>query len=336
MKNAIAVSVIVPTYNAERYIQRALDSLASQSLENIEIIVVDDASTDKSSQIINLKEKSLNLIYLRQPVNQGTHNARLLGLQHASGAWIGFLDSDDTVHPDMFGSMHEVANKHQADIVICGSYRVAESGERLGTKISFPENTEINADVFRKFCRFEFGTGMLCNKLYRKEIILPLKKMYFPWRQNLNEDLLLNIGCFSKASTVYLMKDILYDYTHNQASTTSILSRPKAYVETYRAYAIAASKYSELGASALENITEMYRTQLRWGNYNIDNLEDLSEYREELQQATNMLYQHYPHGLALLAARPERKPPVEQPIMKQITRKLVKTLQSMELLRAPR
>ncbi|MFB8828516.1 glycosyltransferase family 2 protein [Azotobacter sp. CWF10] len=151
MKNAIAVSVIVPAYNAERYIQRALDSLASQSLENIEIIVVDDASTDKSSQIINLKEKSLNLIHLRQPVNQGTHNARLLGLQHASGAWIGFLDSDDTVHPDMFGSMHEVANKHQADIVICGSYRVAESGERLGTKISFlktPKSTQMYSVSF--------------------------------------------------------------------------------------------------------------------------------------------------------------------------------------------
>lgn len=234
----------------------------------------------------------------------------------------------------MFNSMYSAANKHQADIIICGSYRVAESGERLGTKISFPQNTKISTEVFRKFCRFEFGTGMLWNKLYRREIILPLKEMDFPWRQTLNEDLLLNIGCFSRASTVYLMKDILHNYTHNQSSATSITGRPKAYVETYRAYAVAVSKFAELGAGALENITEMYRTQLRWGNYNINNLEDLSEYREELQQATNMLYQHYPHGLALLAARPERKPPVEQPIMKQITKKLVRTLQSMELLRA--
>lgn len=325
----------MPVYNAERHIQRTLDSLASQSLENIEIIIVDDASTDKSPQIINSKEKNLNLIYLRQSINQGAHNARLLGLQHASGAWIGFLDADDIAHPDMFNSMHSVANKHQPDIIICGSYRVAESGKRLGTKISFPQNTKISTDVFCKFCRFEFGTGMLWNKLYRREIILPLKKMYFPWRQSLNEDLLLNIGCFSKAATVYLMKDILHDYTHNQTSTTSIISRPKAYVETYRAYAIAVSKFSELGASALGNITDMYRTQLRWGDYTINNLEDLSEYIEDLQQATNMVYQHYPHGLALLASRtsyPERNPSVEQPI-KQITRKLIKTLQFTEILR---
>ncbi len=86
MKNAIAVSVIVPVYNAERHIERTLDSLASQSLENIEVIVVDDASTDKSSQIIRSKEKSLNLVYFRQTVNQGAHNARLQGLQHARGA----------------------------------------------------------------------------------------------------------------------------------------------------------------------------------------------------------------------------------------------------------
>lgn len=336
MKNAIAVSVIVPVYNAERHIERTLDSLASQSLENIEVIVVDDASTDKSSQIIRSKEKSLNLVYFRQTVNQGAHNARLQGLQHARGAWIGFLDADDVAHPDMFGSMHEVASEHLSDIVVCGSYRVAESGERLGTKISFVENTEISTDVFGRFCRFEFGTGMLWNKLYRREIILPFKEMDFPWRQNLNEDLLLNIGCFSRASTIYLMKDILHDYTHNRTSATSITGRPKAYVETYRAYAVAVSRFSELGAGALENITEMYRTQLRWGNYNINNLEDLSEYREELQQATNMLYRHYPHGLALLAARPERKPPVEQPIMKKITRKLIRTLQSMEILKTPR
>ncbi|MFD2837441.1 glycosyltransferase [Azotobacter vinelandii] len=117
-------------------------------------------------------------------------------MQHARGAWIGFLDADDVAHPDMFGSMHEVASEHLSDIVVCGSYRVAESGERLGTKISFVENTEISTDVFGRFCRFEFGTGMLWNKLYRREIILPFKEMDFPWRQNLNEDLLLNIGCF--------------------------------------------------------------------------------------------------------------------------------------------
>ncbi|MFD2837442.1 hypothetical protein ACFS3C_15410 [Azotobacter vinelandii] len=133
------------------------------------------------------------------------------------------------------------------------------------------------------------------------------------------------------------MKDILHDYTHNRTSATSITGRPKAYVETYRAYAVAVSRFFRAGRRCagkyyrnVQNPTEM------GGNYNINNLEELSEYREELQQATNMLYRHYPHGLALLAARPERKPPVEQPIMKKITRKLIRTLQSMEILKTPR
>ena len=114
------VSVIVPVYNVEKYLERCIKSLVNQTLQDIEIILVDDGSTDSSKIII---EKYLNLhkekIKYHYKKNGGLSSARNYGIPHAKGEYIAFLDSDDYIEPTMYEEMYNVAKKENSDMVEC-------------------------------------------------------------------------------------------------------------------------------------------------------------------------------------------------------------------------
>lgn len=114
------VSVIIPVYNVEKYISRCLESLANQTLKDIEIIIVNDGSTDNSRSIIEkyLKKHSLRIKYFEKQ-NGGLSSARNYGLKYATGEYIAFLDSDDYVEKDMYEDMYKIAKKDDADMVEC-------------------------------------------------------------------------------------------------------------------------------------------------------------------------------------------------------------------------
>ncbi|MDF3265839.1 glycosyltransferase [Lactiplantibacillus plantarum] len=115
----IKVCVIVPIYNVEKYIERCLMSLANQTLKNIKIILVDDGSTDSSGRIAEkYADKYNNMIYLNKK-NGGLSDARNFGLRHAEGEYIGFVDSDDYVEPDMFEKMYDLSNNGEKKIIEC-------------------------------------------------------------------------------------------------------------------------------------------------------------------------------------------------------------------------
>ena len=113
------VSIIVPIYNVEKYLGRCLDSLLAQTLKNIEIIAVNDGSTDLSLKI--LKEYSIkdSRIKIINKPNGGVSSARNEGIQLASGEFIGFVDPDDWVDPEMYEDMVNHAKNEKADIVMC-------------------------------------------------------------------------------------------------------------------------------------------------------------------------------------------------------------------------
>ena len=118
----IKVSVIVPVFNGELYIQKCVESLLKQTLKEIEIIVVNDGSTDNTLNIVSQYQDSrLKVISIK---NQGQGKARNIGVQEAKGRYLGFVDSDDYIKEDMFEELYECANKKQADLVICPYHRV--------------------------------------------------------------------------------------------------------------------------------------------------------------------------------------------------------------------
>lgn len=122
MKNDIAVSIIVPVYNAAPYLKKCLDSVVNQTLENVEIIFIDDGSTDGSSEICKEYAATDSRILYYKKENEGLAAARQDGIERASGEYVGFVDSDDWLELNMYERMYEVAVKEDADVVFCNCY----------------------------------------------------------------------------------------------------------------------------------------------------------------------------------------------------------------------
>lgn len=164
------ISVIVPVYNVENYLVKCLESLVMQSYQDIEILVVNDGSTDGSEQIIRqYARKYPDKIKPFNKKNGGLSDARNFGIDYASGAYIGFVDSDDYVTADMFGEMVRLAEKHDVKMVICNIQKVDQNGritQKLTQLPGMPEKIELED----KFSVFSDISYFACNKIFRKDL----------------------------------------------------------------------------------------------------------------------------------------------------------------------
>lgn len=306
MPVAPKVSVIVPVFNAGEKLVTSIGSLLNQTLKDIEIIIVNDASTDKSGLVIDqLAKENANIVPVHFLENKGVHEARLAGLKKSTAPWIGFLDADDFARPNMYSSMLAAALNHDVDIVVCGSDRVTERREIISKKIHFLRSEKVSENVFDRFCAFDFGTGMLWNKLFRRTVIEPWFHLHFPWRQNINEDLLLNIGCFYNATSIFLLRDVLHEYVFVDTSVTTRMENSWAYVEIFRAYTLAVIHYQKLGPHVLSKIIDMYRNQIGWRSYQLVNAVELSDHLHRLEEALHLLCKENLFALSAIVARPE-------------------------------
>lgn len=165
------VSVIVPVYNVEKYIDKCVHSLISQDFPNLEIILVDDGSTDSSGKKCDewkQKDHRISVIHKR---NGGLSDARNAGLEIATGDYVGFVDSDDYIETDMYSLLVEAIEKYDADISCCRYSKVFSDGrvDRIG------DNHQIN--VFEEIdCLKEYLYGknidpFVCNKLYKASLV---------------------------------------------------------------------------------------------------------------------------------------------------------------------
>ncbi len=164
------VSIVVPVYNVERYLEKCLDSLVNQTYKNIEILVVNDGSTDGSEKIINdFSEQFPDKIKAFQKKNGGLSDARNFGLDHATGDYIGFVDSDDYVSENMFEEMLGLAEKYSAEMVICNIQKVDEEGN-ITQKLTQIPNMPEKIDLTTHFSVFSDISYFACNKLFKKEL----------------------------------------------------------------------------------------------------------------------------------------------------------------------
>ena len=121
------VSVIIPVYNIEAYLRECLESVCNQTLDSIQIIVVDDGSTDGSAAICReFADRFPEKVEYYYKENGGSASARNMGLDHAVGDYVGFIDSDDWVEPDMYEKMYEKMVQYDCDIVFCRNFRSSE------------------------------------------------------------------------------------------------------------------------------------------------------------------------------------------------------------------
>ncbi|WP_435524671.1 glycosyltransferase family 2 protein [Chryseobacterium indoltheticum] len=164
------VSVVVPVYNVEHYLAKCLDSLVNQSLQDIEIIVVNDGSSDGSENIIQqYSEKYPGKIKAFIKENGGLSDARNFGIEKATGDYLGFVDSDDYVSGMMFAEMFNLAERYNAEMVICNIQKIDEDGnvtQKLPQIPNMPEKIVLE----KYFSVFSDLSYFACNKLFKKEL----------------------------------------------------------------------------------------------------------------------------------------------------------------------
>lgn len=208
------ISIIVPVYNVEKYLNRCLDSLVSQEFKDYEIIVVNDGSPDNSQIIINQYEKKYPKLissYIKE--NGGLGDARNFGLLKANGKFIIFIDSDDWIESLTLSSIAKEILINEADLLIYGYYHDYSNDNifiknELENKI-FSNKKSIRDAIY--FLDMNDLFNIVWNKVYNKEII-DKNNISFPLRMEPGEDLIFNIQYFKYIKNVRLTSIILYHY----------------------------------------------------------------------------------------------------------------------------
>lgn len=194
------ISVIVPAYNLAPYLGASLDSLLSQTYPNLEIIVVDDGSRDETAGVIRTYSGKYPQIKGVFQENGGVTAARLAGAVQATGEWLGFMDGDDRVEPQMYARLLENAKSTGADISHCGHQLHFPDG-RIEYVHGSDEIRVRNCDTgLRELLDNRLVSLSLCTKLYRRELFAGLDE-WMPRDIRYNEDLLMNYYLFSRAKT---------------------------------------------------------------------------------------------------------------------------------------
>ena len=211
------ISIIIPVYNTSSYLSRCLDSVINQSYTNLEIILIDDGSTDSSSEICKKYQKNDKRIKYVRKSNEGAASARNLGIDMASGSYIGFVDSDDVIHPDMYLTLYNNLIKNNAEVSICDVVRFNNEPEFSNTNniILYDKVTALKILLEdNKICSYSV------NKLCKAEII---KNIKYP-EKKLQEDVGTVYKFIMGASKIVYSDSKLYGYFKRDESITNTIS----------------------------------------------------------------------------------------------------------------
>lgn len=219
----IKVSIIIPVFNTEKYLRRCMDSVMNQTLTDIEIICVDDGSTDQSLQILNEYSQKDDRVIVVHKENEGPTAARKTGLDRAVGEYVGFVDSDDWIEADMYESLYQIAVTYDTDLVTCGYFLegnytsilkdTIQEGFYEGEKMTFlRENTIYNLEKKDVGIR-----ASLCCKLFRNGKINEAESQIMD-TVTMAEDRLWNVAFMLECESAYVCLEPYYHYVMHENS----------------------------------------------------------------------------------------------------------------------
>jgi glycosyltransferase involved in cell wall biosynthesis len=218
------VSVIVPVYNTEKYLTECIDSILAQTYQTIEVILVDDGSTDQSAEIAVQKSREDPRISVIRQMNQGVGSARNQGVKMAQGDYLSFIDADDWIEPDMIEQLVKSARRHNSDLVLSGWFQYSDQQDK--PKVMFPcESFELQSamqlvpqyDMIRAFMHNDNGS-FPAGKLFRRTIITQ-NNLSFERDMAIGEDYLFLLRFFAAGERFTFVRKAYYHYRFVSGST---------------------------------------------------------------------------------------------------------------------
>lgn len=221
------ISIIVPVYNVEKYLNKCIESIINQTYRNLEIILVDDGSPDKCPEICDSYAQKDSRIKVIHKKNEGLINARKSGLEIAQGEYIGFVDGDDWIEPEMYEMFAKQIEKYSPDMVLSDFYY--DNGKELSNSEQLFDREYYDKEDLKNFIYpkmlfsgtyYKFGVNPCCwSKIYKKELIkknLPL----VDGKIKMGEDAAFTYPCLIDAQSAATIKKPCYHYISNPESMT--------------------------------------------------------------------------------------------------------------------
>jgi len=267
------VSIIVPVYNVEKYLEKCLDSIVNQTLKDIEIIVVNDGTKDNSQEIIDKYVKKYPKKvkgYIKE--NGGLSSARNYGLKYANGEYIAFVDSDDYVELDMFEKMYNKAINNNYDIVVCDTIEVDESNSN---KVYKKSNLNYSNNNIKNYI---ISPPMACTRLYKKNLF---EKLSFE-EGIFYEDLNLTPSLALKTEGIGFIEEGLYYYLQRSGS---IMKQKQFNEKLLDIFSVLQKNYDILNNKYPKEVEYLYITHLlRTASMRFLNYTDSNKYLEQIKK----------------------------------------------------
>ncbi len=278
------ISIIVPIYNVEKYLNQCIDSIINQTYKNLEIILVDDGSPDNCPKICDDYQKKDNRIKVIHKQNGGLSDARNAGLEIATGDYIGFVDSDDYIAPDMYEKLLLLAESKDCEIAVCGFIKVTSKAMQnkniaLGIKVLTKEQA-----LYELMCEETFE-DYAWNKLYKKELF---KETNIRYPKGMAfEDTFTTYKLFLASNRVVVTESPLYYYRINRIGSIIYNQTIREKVQKMKAYNQRLEYINDLTIKDIELIKDTILSKSVLLGYNLLNLifikDVYKKYKEEYQ-----------------------------------------------------
>lgn len=239
------ISVVIPVYNTEAYLKECIDSVLHQTYSDLQVILVDDGSTDGSGVVCDEYAQNDSRVIVVHQSNQGVSAARNKALEYVKGQWVSFIDSDDWLELNMYSEMLSAAQRNGFEIIACDLYDERPNKESVrNTWRTLPCN---DGEVFSDDCKYLYGIGytpVLWNKLISTDLI---KNIKFSTKYAYGEDTLFLCNAAVKAKTISAVQKPLYHYRRErEGNVVSAALNPK-YLDLIHSYDEAADMMLKLG-----------------------------------------------------------------------------------------
>ena len=240
------VTIIIPIYNVEKYLREAIESAINQTYKNLEIILVDDGSTDNSGRICDEYISVDERIKVIHKKNGGLSDARNAGLDNCTGEYIMFLDSDDFLEPDAVENMHKEIVEKDADYVIGNYINATEEGEKWEKPVFDLEKYKpFKLSIHDYMNSFFIMNSSVCNKIFKKEFIDELNLRFVVGLPA--EDAIFTTYCFIKSEKVYYIPNLVFNYRQRKGGSISSSCSREYFRGINKAYRIIYENFKDNG-----------------------------------------------------------------------------------------